>query len=319
MGSLKQLIQSLKPKDRISGAQLRRLLQEDSDSAWEVFLTDYTAVMLSAIQAGYKRMGIRADDDRIMDTYAYALEKLKADNYSGLKSYRGDSTLETFLTSVCRNACIDLLRRDAPPETPSSIRCLSEVHQLFFRLRYVERHELRECWGFLGNMGFLLSEREFEGIVNKVENNLTDGMRGRFTGWPNRQTVAIDESPTDDENERPPVVVPDKRTPEDDVVKPENKELFEQIIKAVEACKSSLLDQERMIIHLIYWKGKKPRDIASLMRLSAKEVSRKKGIALQKLKQCALQHLQQQGHTQQEIEEITNRLEHLYKEMDTDD
>lgn len=61
----------------------------------------------------------------------------------------------------------------------------------------------------------------------------------------------------------------------------------------------------------------KPRDIAGFMRLSAKEVSRKRGVALQKLKQCVLDRLQQHGYTPEDIRDIAHRLEELYRETDS--
>lgn len=301
------------PAYKISGGQLRRLLEEDSEQAWRVFLTDYTGLMFAAIQSGYRHVGTQADDDLIAETYADVLNKLSAASYRNLKSYQEKSQLNTWLTSVCRNACIDRLRKDAPPEAPVSIQRLDEVHQAFFKLRYVERREERECQGFLGNMGFLLSESEFDKVVAEVENNLTEGSTVRFTAHRrDDDPISIDGSPTDEKEGKSPPVVSDESTAVDAVIEEDEKVALAHIRNAIQICKSALSDQEQMIINLIYRKRKKPKDIAGLMNLPANEVSRKKGNALKKLKQCALGRLQRQGYTEPEIEEIAYRLERLY-------
>ncbi len=298
----KQFKQQIKRHSRMSGNQLIELLQTDSEKAWDAFLKDYTEIMYMAIRAGYRANGFQADEDLILDTYRDVLNKLEANNYHYLKTYQGKSQLNTWVTSVCRNACVDRLRKESPvPKTPVEIERLSEVHQAYFKLRYIDQREERECWGLLGNIEFPLSEAEFDIVVEEVENKLTQGVREKFTTR-NRNPEPIDEVAGQT------VIASDESRPEDSLIATEDRELLERIADAVDICGSELSDREAMVVKLNCSNGLPSRKIAKTMNLTSAQVAKMKYKALQKLKACALRHLQQLGYRQSEIEQTIHQL-----------
>ena len=78
----------------------------DSTRAWEAFLGSYSPLLLHAA-----RYGAESYDDG-MDAYAYVLDKLRADDFRKLRTFRPDSRarFSTWLVLVARRICVDRQR-----------------------------------------------------------------------------------------------------------------------------------------------------------------------------------------------------------------
>jgi len=77
-----------------------------STAAWEAFLRSYSPLLLHA-----SRHGMESYDDG-MDAYAYVLDKLRADDFHKLRTFRPDSRarFSTWLVLVARRICVDWRR-----------------------------------------------------------------------------------------------------------------------------------------------------------------------------------------------------------------
>jgi RNA polymerase sigma factor (sigma-70 family) len=292
----------------VSGKKLIQLLQENSDKAWDVVLRDYNDYIYTIIRKYvYRKAGEDQDayQDQIMDTYLYIFEKLSEDNYRRLRSFRGDCKFTTWLTTVCRNLCLDYL---APPEMPAPIKRLSEVHQIAFDLFYRKEYSHSECFGILTiNHGFQLSYGEFLHVMDEINATFTDVAIRRVVHYLRTRVLSsLDADTTDEEGERGiNHMVYDDRTPEREVITNENIEVLERIKDALRRCLASLSNHEQMLIRLRFWRDQKPRDIAKLMNITAKQASKSTINAMNKLRIC----VQQQGYQPEVIVETLLDLE----------
>jgi RNA polymerase sigma factor (sigma-70 family) len=76
------------------------------EAAWQSFIDVYSPLLLHAARSASEGY------DAGMDSYAYILDKLKADDYAKLRAYRLDprSRFSTWLVFVARRLCIDRRR-----------------------------------------------------------------------------------------------------------------------------------------------------------------------------------------------------------------
>jgi RNA polymerase sigma factor (sigma-70 family) len=103
-----------------------------SAPAWEAFLGSYSPLLLHAA-----RYGAESYDDG-MDAYAYVLDKLRADEFRKLRTFRPDSRarFSTWLVLVARRICVDWRRERYG--RPSSSEATAEDSQREVRRRLVD-------------------------------------------------------------------------------------------------------------------------------------------------------------------------------------
>jgi RNA polymerase sigma factor (sigma-70 family) len=145
--------------------------------------------------------------------------------------------------------------------------------------------------------------------MDEINTNLTDATSERFTHYLQTRVLESLDAETTNEEEEKGINQRghDDRTPEWKVIMNENIELLELIKDALRRCLASLSAQEQMLIQLEFWHGKKPRDIARLMSISAKKASKAAITAVKKLRMC----VQQQGYRPEVIVETLSNLEIL--------
>jgi RNA polymerase sigma factor (sigma-70 family) len=116
--------------DEFLPPELVQLLDAPASSsmpAWETFLRSYSPLLLHAA-----RYGAENYDDG-MDAYAYVLDRLRADDFRKLRTFRPDSRarFSTWLVLVARRICVDRRRErygrlrsaEAPAEdSPREVR-----------------------------------------------------------------------------------------------------------------------------------------------------------------------------------------------------
>jgi RNA polymerase sigma factor (sigma-70 family) len=119
MNVFKHLTQSLNRDDlMIAELELRQLFQRDPERAWRKFLQDYTPQLYVAIKGGYRCIGVpHPDEDQVDEAYTLVLERLSQDDYRRLREFRGESQLNTWLTTICRRVCIDQQRKASKRES----------------------------------------------------------------------------------------------------------------------------------------------------------------------------------------------------------
>jgi RNA polymerase sigma-70 factor (ECF subfamily) len=109
----------------------------------------------------------------VEDIAAEILTQLVSNNYQILRQFRGQSSLATYLTVVCRRICLQELakrqraamatqaaaQRDERPKVQAGIENLEEVERLLRKLPTKEREVVRL---------FYLEGRSYEEISNKL-------------------------------------------------------------------------------------------------------------------------------------------------------
>ena len=79
----------------------------DRERAWSAFLDEYSRLILHTARS------LGSEYDKVMDRYAYILERLREDNCHRLRAYaaEGGGSFTTWLTVVVRRLCLDHYRR----------------------------------------------------------------------------------------------------------------------------------------------------------------------------------------------------------------
>jgi RNA polymerase sigma factor (sigma-70 family) len=82
---------------------LRADTPDDEAEAWARFLVEYSRLILSTAR------GAARDADDAMDSYAYVLERLRADRSARLRNFASDgrARFTTWLVVVARRLCVD--------------------------------------------------------------------------------------------------------------------------------------------------------------------------------------------------------------------
>jgi RNA polymerase sigma factor (sigma-70 family) len=82
---------------------LRADTPDEEADAWAHFLAEYSRLILSTAR------GAARDADDAMDSYAYVLERLRADRAARLRNYASDgrARFTTWLVVVARRLCVD--------------------------------------------------------------------------------------------------------------------------------------------------------------------------------------------------------------------
>ena len=79
---------------------------QERDEVWASFVAAHSRLIIRVARS------IHVDHDAVMDSYAYVLERLRADDYRRLRDYAPDrrTKFTTWLVVVARRLCLDLLR-----------------------------------------------------------------------------------------------------------------------------------------------------------------------------------------------------------------
>ena len=124
-----------------------KLAEGDSQSAWDLFVAQYRALMLATIRR------LVVDRDEVMDVFAMVCEQLTLNDFSRLRRYSADDVrlarFSTWLVAVVRNLTIDWLRqrdgrrRLVPPTN------LTETQREIFRAICIDGHSHAEAYELL--------------------------------------------------------------------------------------------------------------------------------------------------------------------------
>lgn len=110
--------------------ELVETILDGDESAWHAFVERY-AGLISHVARRYM-----SDEDEVANVQVQVLEALRKGK---LGTYRGRSSLATWLILVSRNATTDALRhRFGRRDIPHGLKQLDDLHREVFRLYYVE-------------------------------------------------------------------------------------------------------------------------------------------------------------------------------------
>jgi len=118
-----------------SAVWIASLLEEDCESAWDRFLTEYAGLVLQVVRL------FERDPDRVDDCFVFVCERLKRDRMRRIRHFDkdGPASFSTWLRAVVRNLCLDWRRkRFGRPRLYRSIARLPQLEQEVFRCIFLQ-------------------------------------------------------------------------------------------------------------------------------------------------------------------------------------
>ncbi|MEW6322842.1 MAG: hypothetical protein AB1635_17365 [Acidobacteriota bacterium] len=165
-------------KSALSDGDLRRLLLEDPDAGWRVFIDQFTPRLISAIE----QAGLR-ERDEIMDLYVLTCEHLAADDCARLRRHDpSKGALGAWLGTVVRRLLVDWVRSEKGRKRLfGSIRALSTVDRRVFEAYYWRRQTPAEMADRVrDDEGRPIGLAEVFGSLERVERALTPRQRSEL-------------------------------------------------------------------------------------------------------------------------------------------
>jgi RNA polymerase sigma factor (sigma-70 family) len=228
--------------------------------SWHTFVIRYSALILSIV----RRYFPDSDEDARYEAYVRTLEHFYR---SGLADYDGHTTLATWVMTVSRSRCLDVLRNRAGRKRfPGWVKSLSEIER-FIYLRYFWHGEsygqLAERWG---GRDPALTREVFIEALDHIESKLNRRSRLSMAyelearsvrGVSKRLLEYMDHIRLDYETQR-------------DAVRPDVQLLEQQArqtLERVTACLSELVTEEREILKLHYYHDLPASQIARTLGL----------------------------------------------------
>ena len=234
-------------------ALLARLRSPAGGEAFAQFLEIYSpAIMRVARQYAYDRA-------RLNDCYLFISEKLSANDFHRLVSYRpeGSASFRSWLNVVIANLCIDWRRhRRGRPRLFKSIKRLSKLDRKVFKHRFQQRLSMDACMETLLASFPDLNELQLAGSVARINTTLTSGQM-RFLNAQHAKTVSLDKY----RNTRN-AIEPVEPSPD-----PEKSAILSQDQDKLKLALASLSPHERLLIKLRYQQDLSLKEVARLTRL----------------------------------------------------
>lgn len=156
----------------VDKALLQRCLKHDSGS-WNDFIDRFLGLIYHVIHYTAHLRSVSLSPEDVEDIAAEILSQIVAKDYQILRQFRGQSSLATYLTVVCRRLCLHELTkrqraavstsanvdREERPRVQAGLENLEEVERLLRKLPSREREVVRL---------FYLEGRTYEEISNEL-------------------------------------------------------------------------------------------------------------------------------------------------------
>jgi len=234
-------------------ALLAQLRSPAGSEAYERFLQIYTpAIMHIARQYAYDR-------NRLNDCYLFISEKLTANNFHRLVSYKpeGSASFRSWLHVVVANLCIDWRRhRRGRPRLFKSIKKLSRLDRHVFKHRFQQRMSLDACMETLRTHFPDLNELQLAGAVARINTTLTPTQM-QFLSAHHVKTISLDQHQNVQNTFEPADPGPD---PEKSAALLQDQDKLQQAL-------ARLSPHQRLLIKLRYQQDLSLKEVARLTRL----------------------------------------------------
>ncbi|MCX7699450.1 MAG: sigma-70 family RNA polymerase sigma factor [Gemmataceae bacterium] len=156
----------------VDKALLQRCLKHDPGS-WNDFIDRFLGLIYHVIHYTAHLRSVSLSPEDVEDIAAEILSQIVANDYQILRQFRGQSSLATYLTVVCRRLCLHELTkrqraavstsanvdREERPKVQAGLENLEEVERLLRKLPSREREVVRL---------FYLEGRTYEEISNEL-------------------------------------------------------------------------------------------------------------------------------------------------------
>ena len=226
--------------------RLARSVVDGSVEAWHAFVLSYSALVFSVV----RRYFPNADEDAPRDAYVRTLEHFYR---SGLTDYDGNTSLATWVMTVSRSRCLDVLRNRAGRKRfPAWVKALSEQER-FVYLAYFWRGEsyvqIAERWGrrrppltrdvfleALDRIESQLNRRSRTAMAYEIEARSVPGISKRLLEYMDHARIEIEEQR-------------DSASPDFRLIEEEAR----QVLDRIAACVQELTAEERRVVELHFY------------------------------------------------------------------
>lgn len=232
---------------------LARLRSSSGDEAFAQFLRRYSpAILQIARQYAF-------DGNRLNECFLFVSEKLSADDYRRLTSYKPEASasFRSWLNVVVTNLCIDWRRhRRGRPRLFKSILKLSRFDQHVFKHRFQRRMSMSACLETLRGHFPDLNEMELAGAVARINTTLTPAQI-KILNVQQAKTVSLDQHQG----------ASHAHEPSEPGHGPEKLAAFSQDRQKLQQALAKLSPHHRLLIKLRYQQDLSLKEVARLTRL----------------------------------------------------
>jgi RNA polymerase sigma factor, sigma-70 family len=238
--------------------------------------------------------GFKNNKELANDCFLYVWEKLREDESRRIKTFKGESSFQTFLYSVTSKLVIDFRRIQFGYKVlPKYYWEFDEINQHIFKLFFYQN----QTPGWAENAAqaeFRISEEEAQTRVEEVERRMRES-RLRLEKAADKEAVLLGERVDT-------IVSEDKRAnPEESIIMAEVEEKRKKILEALKEEVEKLEDEDALILQLYFEQGLTAKEISgAIPGIKEKSVYKRIEKALRNLKK----HLQQKDITEGDIQEI---------------
>ena len=238
--------------------------RKDPEQAWDVFMTSYDGLVRRVIQR------LVDDYDEQMELYTFALEQVKGNDYKKLTRYFEETreyNFETWIAVVVRNCCMDWFRKEkGRTRLLKCIQELPQLEQLIFKYIYQMGYSQQATFELLKVMHKEeISVEEFCKRIEQIGQILEEKTRWKLKQeWQQiLPPVSLDsvEEGAHRHYRQDSSVLPNPN-PEEHLLQNSSARIFQEILRG-------LTDQDRLIIHLHFYKNLTLQEIARILRLKS--------------------------------------------------
>ena len=244
-----------------SDLNLARSVALGSVESWHTFVTRYSGLIASID----RRYFPDSDEDARRDAYVRTLEHFYR---SGLAEYDGQTSLATWVMTVSRSRCLDVLRnRDGRKRFPVWVKALSDMERFIYLGYFWYGESYSQLAGRWGHRQPELTRDAFLSALEQIESKL--GRRSRLAmayelearsvrGLSKRLLEYMDHVRVDYEAQR------DSVRPDVQLLDREARDVLNRIAR----CVSELGVDERQVLELHYYQDLPAKQIAETLGLS---------------------------------------------------
>jgi len=238
--------------------------RQDMEQAWDIFKGSFDDLVRRVIQR------LVDDYDEQMELYTYTLEQLKSQDYQKLTRYFDETreySFETWIAVVVRNCCMDWFRKEKGRKR--LLKCIQELpqlDQLIFKYIYQMGYSQQATFELLKVMhGREISVEEFSKRIDQIGQILQKKTRWKLKReWQQiLPPVSLDsvEEGAHRHYRQDSSALPNPN-PEEHLLQNSSARIFQEILQG-------LTDQDRLIIHLHFYKNLTLQEIARILRLKS--------------------------------------------------
>jgi RNA polymerase sigma factor (sigma-70 family) len=154
--------------------ELARRVSQRSLAAWHEFVTRYSALIRSIIKRYHP---VKQEDDQ-RNLYVEILEYMF---HEGLSRYDGRAALSTWVMTVTRSRCLDLIRRETGRRRPPRwLELLPDLERRIYQLYYIEYRSAPAIMAYLGSHGYILTQKGLDERIQSLESHMDRSLQKKL-------------------------------------------------------------------------------------------------------------------------------------------